>query len=351
MPRVSRIGMIFAATSALCFGFSGPLAKALIGAGISPLQVAWIRLAGAAVLLITVMAAANPRALIVRRARLVFVAVYSLVGCAAVQAFYYGTVARLTVGIAVLLEYLSPVLVVAWVRLVRRVRLPGSAMAGAVLAVSGLACVVQVWNGVRVDAPGLLLGLATAACAAVYFLLSQDVGEGVHPLACLAWGLAGAAVILVPLARPWHLPWHVLAGDLSLGGRTLAAPLALFWLILVATVAAYATSIAALRRLTAAIGATVASLEVIASVVIAWALLGETLRPVQLLGGGFVLGGALLAQHAVARQKMVAPPSRKLAAPRHDTTADTTDDTMTDATADATADGTADAGKAPTRAI
>jgi drug/metabolite transporter (DMT)-like permease len=322
MTRVSRTGMIFAVTSALCFGFSGPLAKALIGAGISPLQAAWIRLAGAAVLLLAIMAATNPRALIVRRARLGFVLAYSVVGCAAVQAFYYGTVARLTVGIAALLEYLSPVLVLAWVRLVRRVRLPRTALGAAVLAITGLACVVEAWQGIHVDVPGLLLGLATAVCAAVYFLLSQDAGEGIHPLACLAWGLAGAAVILMPLAQPWQLPWHVLAGGLSLGGRTLPAPLVLFWLILVATAAAYATSIAALRRLTATVGATVASLEVIASVAIAWVLLGETLRPIQLLGGGFVLSGTVLAQRTVARRDITASAGRATGAPPHDTTAD-----------------------------
>jgi hypothetical protein len=155
----------------------------------------------------------------------------------------------------------------------------------------------------------------------VYFLLSQDAREGVHPLACLAWGLAGAAVILVPLARPWQLPWHVLAGGLSLGGRALPAPFVLFWLILVATAAAYATSIAALRRLTAAVGATVASLEVIASVAIAWVLLGETLRPVQLLGGGFVLSGAVLAQRTVARRDIAAWAERATETPRRDTDA------------------------------
>ncbi len=112
-----------------------------------------------------------------------------------------------------LLEYLSPVLVMAWIRLVRRVRLPGTAMAGAVLAVGGLACIVQVWHGIHLDVPGLLLGIRTAAWAAVYYLLSQDAGDSIHPPACLAWGLAGAAVILVPLVHPWHLPWHVLAGD------------------------------------------------------------------------------------------------------------------------------------------
>lgn len=306
MARVNRAGVVFAALSAVCFGFSGPAAKALIGGGLSPMQAVWIRLAGAALVLLITTAAVNPRALYVPRTRIRFVIVFSLVGCAAVQAFYFATVARLPVGVAILIEYLSPVLVVAWVRLVRRVRLPGPVLAGPPLAIIGLACVVEVWRATGVDALGLALGLATAGCAAVYFLLSQAAGDGIHPMASLTWGLAGAAVVLAPLARPWHLHWHVLAGDLSVGSRTAPAWLVAGWLILVATVAAYATSIAAVRRLTAAVGATVASLEVITSVLIAWALLGETLGPAQLLGGGLVLSGALLAQRAVMRRDTVA---------------------------------------------
>ncbi len=73
--------------------------------------------------------------------------------------------------------------------------------------------------------------------------------------------------------------------------------------------AAYAASVAALRRLTAAIGATVASLEVIATVLIAWGLLGETLGPAQLTGGVIVLVGALLAQRALISP--VAEPARE----------------------------------------
>lgn len=298
--HVSRYGLIFAVASAACFGFSGPLAKALISAGIGPLQVVWIRLGGSAVVLFCFTAAANRRALVVSRARRRFVLAYSLVGFAAVQAFYYATVARLAVGIAILLEYLSVGLVVAWVRLVRRVQLPRSAMVGAVLAVIGLACVVEFWRGLRVDPLGLLFGIGTAGCAAAYFLLSQNAGDGVHPLGSLSWGTLGATLVLIPLARPWQLPWDVLGGQLTLGPWSVPAVVALSLLILVATVAAYAASIAALRRLTAAIGATVASLEAVATVLIAWLLLGETLGGLQLAGGGIVLAGAFLAQRAMA---------------------------------------------------
>ncbi|MER5319947.1 EamA family transporter [Streptosporangium roseum] len=300
MPRPVTKGLVLAAVSAICFGFSGPLAKSLIDAGLTPLQAVWTRLAGAALVLLVATALVRPSALVVPRHRLRFVAAYSLVGFAAVQAFYYGTIARLPVGVAVLLEYASPVLVLAWVRLVRRARLPRAAAVGAVLAVGGLACVVEVWRGVRLDGLGLVLGLGTAVCAAVYFLLSQEAGHDVHPLGALTWGLAGAAVVLTPLAAPWRLPWQLFTADLALGGRTLPAPAAIGWLVVVGTVVAYATGIAAVRVLTAAVGATVASLEVLASVVIAWALLGEALGAPQMLGGALVLAGALLAQKAVA---------------------------------------------------
>ncbi|WP_433253634.1 EamA family transporter [Streptosporangium sp. CA-135522] len=301
MSRSGFTGLILATVSAICFGFSGPLAKSLIDAGMPSSQVVWVRLAGAAILLLVVTALVKPSVLVVPRSRLRFVVAYSLVGFAAVQAFYYAAIARLPVGVAVLLEYASPVLVLGWVRLVRRARLPRAAAIGAVLAVAGLACVVEVWRGVRLDGLGLVLGLGTAVCAAAYFLLSQKAGDDIHPIGALTWGLAGAAVVLVPLAGPWRLPWHLLATDLTLDGRTLPAPLAIGWLVLVGTVVAYATGIAAVRALTAAVGATVASLEVLASVVIAWGLLGEALGVPQLIGGALVLAGALLAQTAVAR--------------------------------------------------
>ncbi|AWS44535.1 DMT family transporter [Streptosporangium sp. 'caverna'] len=307
MPRSSANGLILAVVSALCFGFSGPLARSLIDAGLSPSQVVWTRLAGAALVLLLVTLVSRPRALVVPRHRLVFVAAYSLLGFAAVQAFYYATVARLPVGIASLLEYAAPVLVLAWVGIVRRVRLPRAALVGAVLAIGGLACVVEVWRGLRLDGLGLILGFATAACAAVYFLLSQDAGKDVDPLGVLTWGLIGAVVALVPLVRPWSLPWHLLTADLALGERTLPGPLVVGWLVVVGTVIAYITGIAAVRRLSAAIGATIASLEVVASVVIAWWLLGQSLGPFQLLGGALVLSGALSAQLAVARTRSARP--------------------------------------------
>lgn len=295
-------GLAIAGVSAFCFGFSGPTAKIIGMAGLTPLEAVWIRMAGAGVVLLLVLAAVRPRALRIPRDRLLFFAVYAVVAVAAVQGLYFVAITRLPVGVALLLEYTSPVLVVLWVRFVRRVRLPRPAYLGALIAVVGLAIVVQVWEGLRLDALGLLLGLLAAACSAGYFLLSDSFGDDVDTLGLIGWGMLGSAVVLLPVSRPWDIDWQAFARTVEVSGRVVPVAAAAVWLVVVATVVAYVTGVTAVRRLSAAVGATVASVEVIAGAVIAWVLLGERLGTAQIAGGLIVLTGALLAQTATARR-------------------------------------------------
>lgn len=293
-------GLAIAFVSAWCFAFSGPMAKYLQAAGLAPLEAVWTRMAGAGLLLIVVLAVAKPRALRIPRGRLPFVGAYAIVAVAGVQALFFVAITRLPVGVALLLEFMAPVMVVLWVRFVRRVRLPLAAFAGAVVAVVGLGIVVEVWQGMRIDAIGLLLGLVAGACCAGYFLMSDSFGDDLDPLGLIAWGMAGAAVVLAPLAQPWNLPWEAFTTTATIGGHTLPVFGAYLWMVVVATVVAYILGVNAVRRLSAAVGATVASLEVIGGAIVAWALLGETLGVFQIIGGLIVLAGALVAQTATS---------------------------------------------------
>lgn len=301
-------GLAIAFVSAWCFAFSGPMAKYLIAAGLAPIEAVWARMAGAGLLLLAVLAMVKPSALRIPRSRLPFFGMYAVVAVAGVQALYFVAITRLPVGIALLLEFMAPVMVVVWVRFVRRIRLARAAFVGAVLAVVGLGIVVEAWQGLRLDALGLLLGLAAGACCAGYFLMSDSFGDDVDPLGLIAWGMLGAAVVLVPFARPWNIPWEAFTVSATpQGGVTLPVAGAYLWMVVIATVTAYILGVTAVRRLSAAIGATVASLEVIGGAVVAWALLGETLGGFQILGGLLVLSGALLAQTAGAGPKAAAP--------------------------------------------
>ncbi|WP_433245007.1 EamA family transporter [Streptosporangium sp. CA-135522] len=296
-----RAGLLIAIASSWCFAFSGPTAKYLGVAGLAPLEAVWVRMAGAGLLLVGVLAVVRPRALRIPRSRLLFFLAYAVVAVAGVQALYFAAITRLPVGVTLLIEYTSPVLVVLWVRFVRRVRLPRAAFIGAVVALIGLGVVVEVWSGLALDPLGLLLALGAAVCSAGYFLLSDGFGDDVDPLGLIAWGMAGAAVVLVPVSQPWNIPWAAFGRTVAPeGGHALPVLAAVIWMIVIATVVAYILGVIAVRRLSAAIGSTVASLEVIAGAVVAWVLVGEALGPFQIAGGLIVLTGAYLAQRATA---------------------------------------------------
>lgn len=287
------VPLSLAVVSAAAFGTTGPLAKPLIDAGLRPLDVAWLRATGAAVLLLPVAL----RSVAVLRTWPVLVIGYGVFAVAGVQATYFVAVARIPVAVALLIEYLGPVLVLLVVRFVFGRHVTRVAVAGAVVTLLGLAAVVEVWNGLRFDALGLLSAGLAAVCLASYFLLSER-GTSARPAALLAWGLSIGALVLTVVARPWDARWSVLRGTVDMAlfeasGGTLALVL-----IVVGTVLAYLTGIAAVRGLSAPIAAIVATLEAVVASVLAWALLGETMTAVQIGGGVIVLVGASLAQRS-----------------------------------------------------
>ncbi|MEU9632009.1 DMT family transporter [Streptomyces luteogriseus] len=294
--RGRGVGLGLALVSAVAFGGSGVAAKPLIEAGLDPLHVVWLRVAGAALVMLPL--AVRHRALLRRRPGLL--AGFGLLAVAGVQACYFAALSRIPVGVALLIEYLAPALVLGWVRFVQKRPVTRAAAVGVVLAVGGLACVVEVWSGLRFDALGLLLALGAACCQVGYFVLSDqgsDAGdEAPDPLGVIAWGLLVGAAVLTVVARPWTMDWSVLRGTASMDGRPVAAVVLLAWIVLVATVVAYVTGVVSVRRLSPQVAGVVACLEAVIATVLAWILLGEHLSAPQIAGGAIVLAGAFIAQ-------------------------------------------------------
>lgn len=298
-------GLGLALASAFAFGGSGVAAKPLIEAGLDPLHVVWLRVAGAALVMVPV--AWRHRDLV--RSRPVLLVGFGLLAVAGVQACYFAAISRIPVGVALLVEYLAPALVLGWVRFVQRRPVTKAAAVGVVLAVGGLACVVEVWSGLSFDVIGLLLSLGAACCQVGYFVLSdqgsggraQDGSEPPNPVGVIAYGLLIGAVVLTVVARPWGMDWSVLGGGTAMNGTQVPAWLLLVWIVLLATVIAYVTGVISVRLLSPAVAGVVACLEAVIATVLAWVLLGEHLAAPQLIGGSLVLFGALIAQSATPK--------------------------------------------------
>ena len=294
--------MLFGVSSSVCFSASGTFAKALTDAGFSALQATWLRIAGAAVVLLVVTLGlrgpAGFRAQLRSGAALRGVVLFGLIAVAVCQAMYFVAASRLPVGIAILMEFAGPALVVVYQRLVRRRAVRRSAFLGIAMAMAGLCCVVEIWSGLSLDTLGLACGVGTAVGNAAYFLIIDQLTGAADPLVISAGGMCVACVVLLPIAMPWNTPWHRLTANVVLGHHDVPGWSVAAALVLLSTVVSYVLGGMAVQRLSAPVAAALAYVEPISACVLAWVLLGQSLGAVQITGGVVVLLGAFVAQRA-----------------------------------------------------
>ena len=297
--RYTSTGMTVALLSAGTFATSGPFAKSLLETGWTPGSVVFLRIAGAALLLAWPTARAMRGRWDVLRREWPDLAAYGVMAVAVPQLAFFYAVTHLSVGVALLLEYLGLVLVVAWQSLVAR-RLPRlPTVVGIVLALVGLVLVLDALpigqgGGVHVDGIGVLWGLLAATGLASFFLLSGHTDEGsLPPIALAGGGLVAAGVAFALLGVLGVLPMRFGAADVHLAGTQLPWWVAVLELAVIAAATSYVTGIVATRLLGAKLASFVGLSEVMFAVLFAWVLLGELPRPVQLVGGLFILAGVI----------------------------------------------------------
>lgn len=290
--RSKGVGLWLALASAATFGSSGPFAKSLLVEGWSSGAIVLLRVAGATlVLAVPTVLALRGRWHLVRE-NLGAVLAYGAVAVAGCQVAYFYAVQRLDVGVALLLEYLAPVLIVGWLWLRHHQAPRRLTVGGVALAVVGLLLVLDVvGGGASISLVGVLWGLGAAVCLVLYFLLADHVDDDVPPLALAGGGLVVGALALGLAGLTGVLDMTRGAARVPLGGLVVDWWVPVLVIALVAAAFAYVTGIAAVRLLGAKVASFVALTEVLFAVVFAWLVLGELPTPVQIAGGVLIVAG------------------------------------------------------------
>jgi drug/metabolite transporter (DMT)-like permease len=310
-----RLGLMFAIGSALAFGMSGPLGKSLMEAGWSPTAAVTARLAGGAVAMAVFATMVRPGWIREAQHHWRTVLAYGVVPIAGAQLCYYNAVAHLPVGVALLLEYTSPLIVVGWVWATTRRRPSGMTMAGVGLAVAGIMLVLGVFqndglSGAHISAIGVGWGLAAAICAACYFVMSDEVTAGsseegtLNSITLAAGGLVVGALAVGLLGASGVMPLTFTSRDTVIAGFTTSWVVPVIALALIPTAIAYTLGIMGIARLRPQFASLVGLAEVMFAVLAAWALLGEALTPMQAVGGAVVLAGLVLARQGDRTEKV-----------------------------------------------
>jgi drug/metabolite transporter (DMT)-like permease len=297
-----RLGLLFAVGSAAAFGVSGPFAKALLSAGWSPTAAVSARMAVGAMVMAIFATFVKPGWFSEARRHARTVVVFGLIPIAGAQLCYYNAVAHLSVGVALLLEYTAPLLVVGWLWATSRQRPSTLTLAGVAVAITGTMFVLEIFAGAigdRFSMIGIAWAFGAALCAAFYFLMSDQVssdGEGLDSITLTAGGLivGAAAVILVGLSG--IMPMTFTTQDTVLAGATVPWVVPVVLVGVIPTALAYTLGISGVARLRPSFASLVGLAEVLFAVLFAWVLVGEALTISQAMGAALVLTGLTLAR-------------------------------------------------------
>lgn len=306
--RRTRTGFGFAALAAASFGLSGALATSLLAVGWSPAALVLCRIVvGAVVLVGPAVGALRGRWHLLRTHARLLVA-YGLVAVAGCQLAYFSAVDRLPVAVALLIEYTAPVAVIAWLWARHRQRPTRLTVLGALVCGVGLALVLDVFSVGAVDGLGVVWALLAMAGCAFFFVVSASDDDVLPPIVLAAGGLVVGALCLGAAGAVGLVTMSASTADATYRGVGVPWWLPVLALGVVTAALAYVAGILAARGLGARMASFAALAEVLFGVVFAWLLLGQLPRPVQLLGGVFVLAGVVLVKLGEPRASALVVP-------------------------------------------
>lgn len=288
-------GYLLAAIAAAGWAGGGLTAKWLFvttGSAVDPATLSAARAVLSALMLLAFLALFKREELRVRTRDLPFLAVFGVLGLAAVHFTYFATIRLTSVPTAILLEYLAPILVLGVSVVALGERFTWALPAGVALSVTGCALMVGAigGDGWRISPQGLAWGLASAVFFALYTVLGKYAAPRFSPWTLLTYGLGAAALFwLVWLGGPARII-TVLAD----GRRFIAiAVMSLF-----STVIPFGAFLSALHHIDATKASITATLEPVLAGVGTYVIpvLYEPLTTLQLVGGCLVIAAVIVVQ-------------------------------------------------------
>ena len=281
-------GYALAATAAAMWALNGSMARYLLDDGVGPFELSEMRSLGSWLILLVALAVTRPQLLRVERDELPSLAVLGVAGLAAVHASYFAAIERLEIGPAVTIQYLAPLLLLVWLRVVHHRRIARGLWGAVLLSAAGCFLVVRAYDAGDLDGIGVLAAFGAAVSFAIYMVGSERAGHRHEPVTTLFWAF-GFASLFWALAAPW---WNFPFGEFdSVRNLLLAAGV-----VVVGTLLPFICMVAALRHVPAPRAGVVATLEPVLAAVFAWVIHDEALAAVQVAGGMAVVAAVAWVQ-------------------------------------------------------
>jgi drug/metabolite transporter (DMT)-like permease len=281
-------GYALAAAGASMWALNGNLARYLLDDGVSALRLSQLRSFGSWLILLVALAVVRRDLLRVEAREIPALAFLGVAGLALVHATYFIAIDRLQIGVALTIQYLAPLLLLLWLRLVHGRRLAPTLWGAVGLSAAGCFFVVRAYDVGTIDGLGVAAAFGAAVTFAVYMVGSERAGHDHEPVTTLVWAFGFASLFWAVVTPWWAFPFEDFASarDALLG----------LGVIVVGTLLPFICMVAALRHIPAPRAAVVATLEPVLAAAFAWLLHDEALAAVQIAGGFAVLAAVVWVQ-------------------------------------------------------
>jgi drug/metabolite transporter (DMT)-like permease len=273
-------GILFIIISAISFGAMPIFARIAYQAKADPLTVLFLRFGIAAVVMFAILFASKtplPRGLLL--VELILLGAIAYVG---ESLAYFTALTMASAGLVALLLYIYPALVTTLSAIFLKEHLTTIKIVALFLALSGTALTIQITSGGSIV--GILLGIAAAVDYAIYILLGSRIVKRSGPIGSTTIIIASTAGVYAIIA-----PIHGLSFPVDVQGWV-----AILAIALISTVLAFVTFFAGLKRIGPTSASTLSTFEPIVAVALAAVVLGETITPVQALGGALILAAVVI---------------------------------------------------------
>lgn len=267
MTRRPGLGFAMALSGGILFGIADTVAAGLFSS-ISPAELNQYRLVIAAVF---ISAIAARKGLVHHGGMFGWLVLQGII-TAVITFVFFVAVDRLGVGPGITIQYLGPILMLVWRRVVQRLRVPITGWMGAVAAVVGIGLITGAFTADYADAIGVLAGLAAALAFAGLTIVGEKLGKTLHPLTYSSYSLTIAAVIWLAVL-PVEIPQLSIAGWVGVG-----------WVSIAAMGVGYLLLMSSLRHVSPGPMGVAATSEPIVGTLTAWMALSQALSMVETIG-------------------------------------------------------------------
>ena len=217
-----------------------------------------------------------------------------VLGVAASNYFYYVSIQRTSVAIAIVVQYTAPVWVLFYVVARRQQKLTLQKVAAVAVAITGIALTIGIVGGsvganpaapLHLDSYGVVAALVASFSFAFYNVGGHSILARHDRWRVLVWTLAGAAAVWLVINPPWKVAAaHYAPAQWGF----------LFVFSMISVLGAFSLYFLGLQNLEPTRAIITSCLEPVFSILLAAVLLGEGVRPIQTLGIVLVISAVVI---------------------------------------------------------